>query len=72
MRILQVACLGFDDRGRRLLVGDSLGRITVVDAKSCKRVKSLDPHATGPVLWVSVRGKRGRGGGSSSAAEWFA
>lgn len=39
---ITAACL--DDRGRKLVVGDSLGHIWVVNLKNGSVMKQLDPH----------------------------
>jgi hypothetical protein len=39
---ITAACL--DDRGRKLVIGDSLGKLMVVNLKNGSVMKQLDPH----------------------------
>jgi hypothetical protein len=41
---ITAACL--DDRGRKLVIGDSMGKLMVVNLKNGSVMKQLDPHAS--------------------------
>ena len=70
----ELSCGCLDDRGRRLVLGESAGRLAVVEYATGQRVKRLDPHGPGaggfpaPVLWAAYGFKTAVSGSAGADA----